>query len=404
MRGTLLLFVLLLHKVLLAQSPVIETWLSLPEEKRGCIEEIEGSTMPRSHDEVMKMFSSFFKAYYSHAYAELSHEFEEKVMHFKETSMPFYVRSFGEKPAQGYSLYISLHGGGGCPSEVNDRQYENQKYLYQLKEGIYFVPRAPADTWDLWQRPYMEYYLDRIIQMGVTCLGVNPNKVYIMGYSAGGDGVYQMATRMADRWAAGAMMAGHPGDASPINLRNIGFTIHMGENDEAFDRNTHALVWGQKLDSLQLNSDGAYKHSVHLHNGVGHWMEGRDHLAIDWMSQFTRNPFPKYISWRQDDVLHHSFYWLTIPKTEAYEGGEIQAYVDKENNAVHIIECYTANLSIKLNDYMLDLDKNVKVYFKQAKVFDHKVERNYATLWNNLKERWDAGSFYPAKINISIKR
>ena len=29
---------------------------------------------------------------------------------------------FGEKPKDGYALYISLHGGGGTSAEVNDEQ------------------------------------------------------------------------------------------------------------------------------------------------------------------------------------------------------------------------------------------------------------------------------------------
>jgi poly(3-hydroxybutyrate) depolymerase len=44
--------------------------------------------------------------------------------------------------------------------------------------------------------------------------GVNPDKVYLLGYPAGGDGVWQLAPRMADRFAAAAMMAGHPNGAS----------------------------------------------------------------------------------------------------------------------------------------------------------------------------------------------
>ena len=41
----------------------------------------------------------------------------------------------------------------------------------------------------------------------------------VVGYSAGGDGVYQLAPRMADSWAAAAMMAGHPNGVSPLSLR-----------------------------------------------------------------------------------------------------------------------------------------------------------------------------------------
>jgi len=81
---------------------------------------------------------------------------------------------------------------------------------------------------------------------------VDPNKVYLMGYSAGGDGVYQLAPRMADRFAAASMMAGHPNDASPLGLRNIGFTIHMGANDSSYNRNKVALEWEKILRKLEV--------------------------------------------------------------------------------------------------------------------------------------------------------
>lgn len=39
---------------------------------------------------------------------------------------------------------------------------------------------------------------------------INPNKVFLTGFSAGGDGIYHMGPRMADVLAGVAMMAGHP--------------------------------------------------------------------------------------------------------------------------------------------------------------------------------------------------
>ncbi|MGC6489019.1 MAG: hypothetical protein ACON4Z_15325, partial [Planctomycetota bacterium] len=60
-----------------------------------------------------------------------------------------YERTFGEAPAGGRSLWISMHGGGGAPARVNDGQWNNQIELYQPKEGIYVAPRAPTNTWNL---------------------------------------------------------------------------------------------------------------------------------------------------------------------------------------------------------------------------------------------------------------
>ena len=39
---------------------------------------------------------------------------------------------------------------------------------------------------------------------------VDANKIFMTGYSAGGDGIYHMAPRMADMLAGAAMMTGHP--------------------------------------------------------------------------------------------------------------------------------------------------------------------------------------------------
>ena len=44
-------------------------------------------------------------------------------------------RVFGIAPKDGRSLYISMHGGGHCPKEVNDEQWMNQIYLYEPLEG-----------------------------------------------------------------------------------------------------------------------------------------------------------------------------------------------------------------------------------------------------------------------------
>jgi hypothetical protein len=41
------------------------------------------------------------------------------------------TRVFGLTPNDGRSLYISMHGGGNCPKEVNDEQWYNQIYLYE---------------------------------------------------------------------------------------------------------------------------------------------------------------------------------------------------------------------------------------------------------------------------------
>jgi len=45
-------------------------------------------------------------------------------------TMKFIYKTKGNRPPNGYTLVIGLHGGGGCPAEVNNQQYNNHKGLY----------------------------------------------------------------------------------------------------------------------------------------------------------------------------------------------------------------------------------------------------------------------------------
>ena len=54
----------------------------------------------------------------------LASVYNNKVAKSDTLTMPLWWRVYGQKPADGYSLYISLHGGGGVPAADNDQQWE----------------------------------------------------------------------------------------------------------------------------------------------------------------------------------------------------------------------------------------------------------------------------------------
>lgn len=309
-------------------------------------------------------------------------------------------RDFGRMPADGRSLYISMHGGGGVPKEVNDEQWVNQIYLYKPTEGLYVAPRAPWNTWDLWCRPGLDELLEKLIQAAVVFEGVNPNKVYLMGYSAGGDGVWRMAPRMADKWAAASMMAGHPGNTQQVNLRNLPFMIWMGEHDSAYNRNTLAKERGEVMDSLQMNDPKGYTHSTNIIEGKGHWMDLVDSESLGWMAQYRRNPYPTKIVWRQEEVVREHFYWLSAPADELAHGKSIVARI--EGNNIIIEKCDYSHITIHLNDKMLDLDKKVTVIYNGKKVFKKRVKRTIANLYNTMNTRGDYSYVFPVSIDVKL--
>ncbi len=77
------------------------------------------------------------------------------------------------------------------------------------------------------------------------------DRVYLIGYSAGGDGVYKLAPRLASLFAGCCMMAGHPNGEPVLGLRNLPFSIQCGQHDASYNRNTVCKEYAQKLDDLQ---------------------------------------------------------------------------------------------------------------------------------------------------------
>ncbi len=324
---------------------------------------------------------------------------EAKAIRIGERTLRWESNAFGNAPFGKRSLWISMHGGGNAPPAVNDQQWRNQIGLYQPAEGIYLAPRAPTDTWNLWHEPQIDPLFQQLIDAQVAINGVDPDRVYLMGYSAGGDGVWQLAPRMADRFAAAAMMAGHPNEAGVASLRNLPFAIFMGGADSAYDRNRIAAERGAELERLHAADPGGYVSMTRIYPGLPHWMNRKDAEALPWMAQFTRNPWPNRIVWVQDDVTHDRFYWLRIPNAAAAKAGDRIEAVAK-GQTITLTGSVPAGTVVRLSDRLLNLDQRVRVVVNGRKAFDGRVQRTAAAIVQSLQDRLDPSSAATASVTL----
>lgn len=331
-----------------------------------------------------------------------ANEWGQKQIVIGDLTMKFDYREFGDTPADGRSLYISMHGGGSTTPQVNDQQWRNQIGLYKPAEGIYLSPRAPNDAWNMWHQGHIEAFFDRIIEDAVVFAGVNPDRVYLMGYSAGGDGVYQLAPRSADRYAAAAMMAGHPNETRAEGLRNLPFTLHMGGNDGAFNRNAIARDWAKRLAELRAADPDGYEHEVTVHEGMGHWMQLKDSVAVPWMASHTRRLYPKRVVWLQDDATQARFYWLEMPEADRKAGA--LAVASYEGNTITIDPATTVGtLGIWLSDDMMDLSKDIIVKRPDGSEQVFQAKRTLATIATGLEQRPDMRRWFAARIEVQVR-
>ena len=325
-------------------------------------------------------------------------EMKARLIKINNREIKFDIKFFGKKSEQGWSLFFSLHGGGGEPKSENDRLWIRHKTLYELENGILFTPRSPTNTWNMWHQSHVDTFFNRIIQNMIAFHDVDPNKIYLMGRSAGGDGVYQLAPRMADRFAAAAMSAGHPNEASPLGLRNLPFTIHVGEHDNLYNRNKVAIDWGDQLKVLHKNDPKGYVHFVKIYKGKPHWMDNLEASALIWMSDFIRNPYPGKIIWRQDDVLHKRFYWLKNINPSV--GDLIEAEISDQ--VININSSTVSSIIIQLNDNLIDMDKKVVVKYRGKNLYNGYVSRNENIIKDSILEYGDPQSIYYGQIFISL--
>ena len=365
-----------------------------------------------SKNDAERIKRKLYKKYSSDLVINRSQEIENKKIIIDNRELKYDLKFFGDKPKNGWSLYFSLHGGGGVAEAYNERQWNRHKKFHDLEEGILLTPRSPTNSWNMWHQEHIDIFFNRLIQNMIAANNVNPNRIYVMGYSAGGDGVYQLAPRMADRFAAAAMMAGHPNDANPLSMRNIAFAIHMGENDSLYNRNGVAIEWGNRLSELKKNDPGGFDYQIKIYEGKGHDISnvkakavlgekgvGLDSLGISWLSNFSRDPYPKKVIWKQDDVVHNRFYWLKVNQPQ--KNSLIVARID--NQIITIEETTVDDIVIRVNDNILNMDKKVIIKYLGNKIFNDFVYRNRETIFNSIKEYGDPESIYFGEIPISLR-
>ncbi len=381
-----------------APQPVLlaEAWLAHPAADRSAPPDFN-FTRAETERLVSLAWDDICKSRAESASEELS---ADKIV-IDDKTLKWMEKDFGAPPEGKHSLWITLHGGGQTTTEENDKGWKGYYGRYEFPPGsINIAPRAPADTWDMWHIKEVDGLLDRLIADMVIQRDVDPNRVYLIGYSAGGDGVYQLAPRLADRFAAAGMCAGHPNDVTPEGLRNLPFFLYMGGADAAYNRNTVVREYSAKIDVLQAADPAGYVHRLTVYPGLPHNMQNREAEMIPRMSPLAREAWPTRVVWKQSArALHTRFYWLERA-AEAVQPSELYA-ARVEGQTITIEAPETGSLTLRLSDALLDLDRPVRVVEGGRTLFEGAVPRSFAAVEQSLREREDPESVATALLPVS---
>ena len=192
------------------------------------------------------------------------------------SELRFLQEIIGEADENGmYPLYITLHGGGEAEAAFNNDQWIDMFYYYKIgvENGIYVSVRGVSDTWDLHFQEETYPLLDALITNLTVTEHADPNRVYLLGFSAGGDGVYQLGPRLADRFAAVNMSSGHPNGVSLVNMANCPICLQTGIRDyysENARRSVRCAEFAKTLEDYRELFGFGYEHQVWIHVPEGH--------------------------------------------------------------------------------------------------------------------------------------
>lgn len=333
-------------------------------------------------------------------HGNLRQSFAEQKVRFEEHVSPYTVKSVGTRPAGGWGLFIAMHGGGGTTQEFNDSQWKRMQNYYRdhpESGGYRYVAlRAPNNTWNGFYTDYAYPLAANLVRQFLLCGEVDPNKVFLMGYSHGGYGAFAMGPKMPDRFAAiHASGAALTDGAVADTLRNTAFICMIGEKDTAHGRIKRCLDFQTEIQRLRGERTDIYPVTVqviadHPHSGLP------DRDSIVEMYPAIRNPVPPELTWVMTDKVIKDFFWLRVP--EPVKGERFET-ICRDNVLTIKTAPNTAAASVLLDERLVDFAKPIKLVVN-GKTTTQKVKPSLRTLCETLQRRGDPALAFTAEVPL----
>lgn len=295
-------------------------------------------------------------------------------------------------PKNGRSLWIIIN------DETKSFNSENIK----LKENgsIWIQSCYPKDC----PKDYLDRMLEHLIERHAIINKIDTNRIFLIAISPScGEGVFQLAPRIADRLAAVGVMAGHPNDVSPLSLRNLPFALFMTGKNNSIQNKVASYTWAQSLQQCSIKQ---------YHSGYYYWIQIGDinkikeHM-LTWMNRHVRNPWPEHVVWHyQGSTAYKRFYWLALPFPEKVKKGQIiiAEVIHRKNIYLELIPEGIKALTIRLSDSLVNLDKTITVSIykevRAVKIFRGIVPRTRKAIEQSIEERADSMDVATALLHI----
>lgn len=348
-----------------------------------------------------KVRRAVWKAYQAASiHGQLKEDFEKNQARYQTHRSAYTLKRIGKRPEPGWPLFIALHGGGGGPKELNDQQWQIMQSYYRDQTSVtgyqYLALRAPNDAWNGFYDGYILPLIGNLIRQFILFGDVDPDKVFLMGYSHGGYGAFYIGPKMPDRFAAIHCSAAAPTDGtiSPKSLRNTRFTYMIGELDTAYGRRRRCEEFNEAIRKLKESDKDDFPVVMELKKSYGHG-NLPDRGKIKELYPFTRNPVPRHLSWELKDSIVTHFFWLNVP--EPANGQELDAKI--EGSTIRIVTRNIKEFELNLDGRLVAVDKPVRLIL-DGKSREVPLVPRFSTLCRSLLESGDPRLTWTCRIHL----
>ena len=345
--------------------------------------------------------------------------------------MPYYYGTKGDKPEEGWPLYLYLHGS--VPKAQEWSAGYTLSSHFDDAPSLYFIPQIPneGNYYRWWQRAKL-FAWERLLRQTLASGEVDARRVYLFGISEGGYGSQRLASYYADYLAAAGPMAGGEisSNAPAENCGHIGFSLRTGARDFGFARNLLTARAYELFDSLQQRYPTEYRHHIELIPEHGHGIDYSP--TTPWLSQFTRVVNPLHFVWEDfpmDGAYRRGFYNIAIHERDTIGGNEHTLYeMTIKDNTIdltiervtyeatlrepywgipirhnkHYVPVEEGSFTLYLSDDMVDFSQEVTLFVNGKCVHHGKVKPDTRHLINSCAIFFDPERVFAAGIEVNL--
>lgn len=335
------------------------------------------------------------------------------------------------KASQAWPLIVAFHDTGSDGEKYIKEVWEQRSVKGLADEFIIVAPTiGPRTTGrDRAQQKRIEwfdhYHLLNIywpIREVLKDYNVDTNRIYLEGTGVGGATAVQLGTLRSRDFAAVAARSALPPRMELLgNLGNLPLMIvarsdgpFASDEGKAARKGIDEAKAAHELELVvkefePLPNKGAIRKALGSQD-IDPVHEATAEIAT-FFREHPRNPYPTKIRFTTDTYEYKDLPWIKLRKVDAEPKSDdeparfatLTAAVDRESNTIDITTENVLNMTVWLNDHLLDLSRAVKVKLNGKDFLEKKVDRSLDFLLDYQKNNpFDVAVAYTGFLPILV--